>query len=96
MKQLSFLSSEQLSNWLIEVSQQKSTGDLPDYNPLLQETDPNLLGICIITKNNNILNQGYCQGKFPLMSIIKPFLLLYLLSELGEKFIFKNVTCDRC
>ena len=91
MKQLSHLFLEQLFNWLMEAEQQAKKGKLPDYIPLLQQTDPSLLAVCIITKNNNILNQGDSQITFPLMSLIKPFLLLYLLSELGENCIFKKV-----
>ncbi len=91
MKQLSHLSLEQLSNWLLEANQQTQKGKLPDYIPLLQQTEPSLLAVSIITKNHNILTQGDNQIKFSLMSIIKPFLLLYLLSELGEDFVFKKV-----
>ncbi len=91
MKQLSHLSLEQLSNWLLDASQQAKKGKLPNYIPLLQQTDPSLLAVCIVTKNDNILIQGNSQITFPLMSIIKPFLLLYLLSELGEKNIFQKV-----
>ncbi len=91
MKQLSHLPSEQLSNWLLEASQEAKKGKLPDYIPLLQQTEPSLLSISIITKNDNILTLGNSQITFSLMSIIKPFLLLYLLSELGEKIIFEKV-----
>ncbi|WP_107670560.1 glutaminase [Cyanothece sp. BG0011] len=91
MKQLSDLSSKQLSDWLSEASQQTQKGKLPNYIPLLQDSKPSVLTICIITKNNYILSQGDSQIKFPLMSIIKPFLLLYLLSEFGEELIFQKV-----
>ncbi|MDJ0730751.1 MAG: glutaminase [Crocosphaera sp.] len=91
MKQLSYLPLEQLSNWLLEAYQQAKKGKLPDYIPLLKQTDPSLLAICIITENDNILIEGDSQITFPLMSIIKPFLLLYLLSKLGDNFIFQKV-----
>ena len=91
MKQLSDLPSEQLSNWLLEASQKAKKGKLPNYIPLLQQTAPSILAVCIVTKNDNILIQGDSEITFSLMSIIKPFLLLYLLSELGEKIIFEKV-----
>ncbi|MGK7886786.1 MAG: glutaminase [Crocosphaera sp.] len=91
MKQLSDLPSEQLSNWLLEASQKAKNGKLPNYIPLLQQTDPSILAVSIVTKNDNILIQGDSEIKLSLMSIIKPFLLLYLLSELGEKIIFQKV-----
>ena len=91
MKQLSDLSSEQLWNWLTQASQQAKKGKLPQYIPLLQETEPSLLAVCVITKDRYPLTQGDSHINFPLMSIIKPFLLLYLLSKLGEEFIFTQV-----
>ena len=91
MKQLSNLPSEQLSNWILEASQQAKKGKSPDYIPLLKQTDPSLLAVCIVTKNDHILTLGNSNVTFSLMSIIKPFLLLYLLSELGEKIIFEKV-----
>ncbi|MDJ0598962.1 MAG: glutaminase [Crocosphaera sp.] len=94
MKQLSNLSSPQLSNWLTQASKQAKKGTLPNYIPLLQQTNPSLLSICIITKNNYLLTQGDSYIKFPLMSIIKPFLLLHLLSKFGAKSIFKKVASE--
>ncbi|MGK7957776.1 MAG: glutaminase [Crocosphaera sp.] len=94
MKQLSHLSSEQLSNWLLEASQQAKKGKLPDYIPLLEETNPKLLAVCLMTQDDCFLTQGDSNVNFALMSIIKPFLLLYLLSELGDNFIFTKVRSE--
>ncbi|MGB5769608.1 MAG: glutaminase, partial [Crocosphaera sp.] len=91
MKQLTNLKPQQLSNWLTEASQKATTGKLPNYIPLLKQADTSLLAVCILTKDNHIILQGNSEQKFPLMSIIKPFLLLYLLSEFGEEFIFQKV-----
>lgn len=91
MKQLSDLSSQQLSDWLSEAFQQAKKGKLPNYIPLLEQNKTNLLSCCIITQSNYILSQGDREINFPLMSTIKPFLLLYLLSELGEELVFKKV-----
>ena len=91
MKQLSNLSSEQLSNWLIDASQEAKKGALPDYIPLLQQRNSSLLAVCIVTKNDDILIQGDSEIKFSLMSIIKPFLLFYLLSELGDTSGFSTI-----
>ncbi len=91
MKKLSDLSSEQLSYWFSEASEQAKQGKLPNYIPLLQQSEPTVFTFCIVTRNNYILSQGDSQKNFALMSIIKPFLLLYLLSELGEELIFKKV-----
>ncbi|MDJ0659526.1 MAG: glutaminase [Crocosphaera sp.] len=91
MKQLSHLSSEQLWNWLIQAHQEAKKGELPHYIPLLKQVNPSLLTLCLITKDYYTLNQGDSHITFPLMSIIKPFLLLYLLSKLGEELLFRKV-----
>ena len=91
MKRLSDLSSEKLSHWFVEASQQEKKGNLPNYIPLLQEVDPSLFAVCIVTHDHHIILQGNSEKKFPLMSIIKPFLLLYLLSEYGQELIFQKV-----
>ena len=91
MNQLKNLSLQQLSNWLAETSQSANLGKLPDYIPLLQQTNPNLLAFCILTGDNQLIAQGDIHHKFPLMSLIKPFLLLYLLSKFGEQSIFEKV-----
>ncbi|EAZ92329.1 glutaminase [Crocosphaera chwakensis] len=91
MKQLSELSSEQLSDWLSEASEQAKQGKLPNYIPLLEESKPSILSFCIVTQNNYLVSQEDSNLKFPLMSIIKPFLLLHLLSQFGKEVIFKKV-----
>lgn len=51
------------------------------------------LAIYIITLDNYRLAGGNLAKTFPLMSVVKVFLLLYLLSRLGEEFIFQRVGC---
>ncbi|MEA5534798.1 glutaminase [Crocosphaera sp. XPORK-15E] len=91
---LTNLTSQQLSQWLTEASQAANKGKLPNYIPLLQQTAPNLLAVCILPINHQINAQGDIDKTFPLMSIIKPFLLFYLLSQLGKEFIFNKVGRD--
>lgn len=91
MPQLNEINSQQLSNWRKEALKQAKIGKLLHYIPLLQQTDPNLFAIYILTKDNHINAQGDITETFPLMSLIKPFLLLYLLSEFGQEFIFQRV-----
>ncbi|MDJ0509244.1 MAG: glutaminase [Crocosphaera sp.] len=91
MKSLNNLTSKQLYQWLNEASKQAINGKLPTYIPLLQNIDPRLLAISVITKDNNIISAGDTNITLALMSIIKPFFLLYLLSELEEALVFKKV-----
>ena len=91
MKQLTNLKPQQLYHWLTEASQQAKIGKLPNYIPLLNNIDSTLFAVCIITTDQHINLQGDSEIQFPLMSIIKPFLLLYLLSEFGQDFVCKKV-----
>ena len=61
---------------------------------MLKQTNPNLLAVCILTGDNQLIAQGDMHHKFPLMSLIKPFILLYLLSQFGEQSIFEKVGCE--
>ncbi|TAF94447.1 MAG: glutaminase A, partial [Oscillatoriales cyanobacterium] len=44
--------------------------------------------------DGQILSWGSAATTFPLMSAVKPFVLLYLLCELGEKAVFDCVGCE--
>ena len=92
MKSLNDLTFNPLYTWLNEASKQAIQGKLPTYIPLLQNIDSRLLAISISTKNNHFISAGDTKITLALMSIIKPFLLLYLLSELGEHLVFKKVS----
>ncbi|MEM8857478.1 MAG: glutaminase [Chloroflexota bacterium] len=94
MTSLTNLTSQHLSNWLRAALPQTKMGETPHYIPLLKQTNPKLLAVCILTTDNHINAQGNIDQTFPLMSIIKPFLLLYLLSEFGQKLVFTKVGCE--
>jgi glutaminase len=72
MTQISNLTTQELSNWLTEAAKLAKTGKLPDYIPLLQEADPNLLAVCLLSIDQQIKTEGDINKTFPLMSIIKP------------------------
>ncbi|GBF78807.1 glutaminase [Aphanothece sacrum] len=91
MTQISNLTTQELSNWLTQAAKLAKTGKLPDYIPLLQENNPNLLAVCLLSIDQKIKTEGDINKIFPLMSIIKPFLLLYVLSQFGQESIFKKV-----
>lgn len=91
MNHLTSLNPEQLSNWLIEARQKAQNGQLPDYIPLLSQADPHWLAIEIFSIEGQSHARGDIYKTFPLMSVIKPFILLYVLANLGKETVFNCV-----
>jgi glutaminase len=85
------LSSSQLRDWVEQAQQRSRQGHLPQYIPQLAGVDPEIFAVCIISQNNFIQTEGNHNYRFPLMSVIKPFLLLHLLVELGIENVFEKV-----
>lgn len=80
-----------LQQWLKSARQESAKGILPSYIPLLAKADPQAIAIAIQKVNGDHLMAGDLGLTFPLMSVIKPFLLLYLLETQGTKEIFQLV-----
>ncbi len=80
-----------LQEWLELSRQEASKGKLPSYIPLLADANPQAIAIAIQQINGELLMAGDTSLTFPLMSVIKPFLLLYLLENFGEKAVFQLV-----
>ncbi len=85
------LSSDQLKAWIKQATVRVKQGHLPQYIPQLAQVDSEAFSICIISQDRSIKIEGDPTQPFPLMSIIKPFLLLYLLVELGTESVFQQV-----
>jgi glutaminase len=71
----------------------ETEGDLPAYIPLLADPDRRFdLAIQIHQVNGEILSSDGAQTfRFPLMSPIKPFVLLYLLQQSDRDLVFDRV-----
>jgi len=80
-----------LQQWLQLARQEATRGKLPSYIPLLAKVDPALIAIAIQQIKGDRLMAGDSAATFPLMSAIKPFLLLYLLENLGRDAVFRMV-----
>ncbi|MCU0536950.1 MAG: glutaminase [Hydrococcus sp. Prado102] len=91
MNRLAAIKQEQLNFWTIQAKQKAKIGQLPNYISLLQQVDPDELAVGIISWKDQILLAGKTERTFPLMSVIKPFLLLYLLDRLGTQTVFQRV-----
>ncbi len=91
---LDALTPAQLDSWFAVAQQQARTGTLPDYIPALAQANPEILAIAIRTCRGNTLMRGDRTHCFPLMSVMKPFLLLYLLATQGAEAVFAQVGMD--
>ncbi|MEG5031541.1 glutaminase A [Microcoleus sp. AT3-D2] len=92
--QLSSLQPEQLEAWAKEAINRSKSGQIPAYIPLLVQADRQGFAVQIRAIDGQFLSWGSIAQIFPLMSVVKPLVLLYLLCELGEKTVFDCVGCE--
>lgn len=88
---LTTLTQAQLDAWVLQVQTYTQGGQLPDYIPLLAQANPSWFAIQIQTVDDQIHTAGDITCSFPLMSAIKPFVLLFLLNQLGTEIVFSHV-----
>ncbi|NCR55092.1 MAG: glutaminase A [Microcystis aeruginosa L211-07] len=91
MNRLARLRVEDIKAWLGEVHLSDRKGQTPYYIPVLNQVNPDVFALQIHCLEGEILSWGDETVTFPLMSVIKPFLLLYLLTHLGEDAVFRRV-----
>ncbi len=80
-----------LQLWLNLAIQEAKTGKLPSYIPLLAQVNLETIAIAIQAVKGDQVMAGDIDATFPLMSVIKPFLLLYVLETFGEAEVFRIV-----
>jgi glutaminase len=88
---LSTITAPHLQPWLQPTRVKSYFGHLPSYIPCLSEVDPELLAVTIQTDLNVSIDVGNTEVPFVLMSLIKPFLILYLLVHQGRDIVFSRV-----
>lgn len=91
---LSSLQPEKLEAWATEAINRSHSGQIPKYVPLLAQADRQELAVQIRAIDGQIFSLGSADRTFPLMSVVKPFVLFYLLCELGETAVFDRVGCE--
>lgn len=91
LKGLAALTQIQLEKWVAQAKAETWTGRLPDYIPLLAKVNPDWVAVQVQQNNGQVLKVGDSQQLFVLMSVIKPFLLLFLLEHLGSREVFTRV-----
>ena len=91
MNRLARLRVEDIKAWIQEVHLSDRNGQIPYYIPVLNRVHPEIFALQIHSLEGEILSWGDETVTFPLMSVIKPFLLLYVLTHLGEDAVFRRV-----
>jgi glutaminase len=91
MNRLAKLRVEYLQTWIREAHLSDMNGQTPYYIPLLRQVNTDAFAFQMHCLEGEILSLGDETLTFPLMSVIKPFLLLYLLTHLGEDLVFQRV-----
>ena len=89
--QLIALTQAQLDAWVKQAQNLSQQGQLPNYIPLLAQANPSWFAMQIQCTNGQIYMSGNLTLSFPLMSAIKPFVLLFLLEQLGTETVFSHV-----
>ena len=91
MKTLKQVKNQQWQAWITEAIAEAKQGSLPRYIPLLNHGNSNDYALLVTRLEGEVFFSGNQSKTFPLMSVIKPFLLLYLLSQQGSEWVFKRV-----
>ncbi len=91
MKQLETLTTVELSAWVEQAKSQLYQGKVVNRIPLLAVADSYCFAVHICCASGKTLSFGDTVCDFPLMSVIKPFALLYLLEYWGAEKVFQWV-----
>ena len=88
---LATLTHAQLAPWVAQARSLTSGGRLPDYIPQLAHASAQTLAIQVQTTGGQRIVAGDSAQPFTLMSVVKPFLLLFALEQWGEAMVFRRV-----
>lgn len=91
---LASLRQEQLEAWVTAAMVHCQSGQLPSYIPRLAEAERTDFALQILGIGGQVYSVGNGAKSFPLMSTIKPFVLLYLLCKFGTGAVFDRVGCE--
>lgn len=88
---LAQLTQNQIIQWAENAQKRAGQGRVIDRIDQLAQADARWFAVQIEAGLGNSFSCGNTTLTFPLMSAIKPFLLLYLLERWGEKEVFQQV-----
>lgn len=80
-----------LEAWVKLLHSDTEQGEIPSYIPRLAAVDRHLLAVQVRWNNGAIYNAGNVDAFFPLMSVVKPFVLIFLLQRLGPEIVWQRV-----
>lgn len=84
---LAALTQSDLITWAQQAKAATTQGQVANRIPLLSQTDPQGFAVNV-QAGNYCVSWGDNDRSFPLMSVVKPFLLLYLLEQYGMERVF--------
>jgi glutaminase len=85
LKELAALTAANLIDWVQQIRSNAHRGQVASRIPLLSKTNPQWFAVEIRTQTGVAHQYGDVDRAFTLMSVIKPFLLLYLLEQRGMR-----------
>ncbi|MGK7888812.1 MAG: glutaminase A [Leptolyngbyaceae cyanobacterium] len=85
------LTQAQIDAWVRQSQYRAKSGRVPTYISHLEHAHPSWFAVHITTLSGQHYQGGKPGFTFSLMSVVKPFLLLYLLDCLGAKTVFEWV-----
>ena len=91
MKVFKQVDREQWQAWINQAIAEAKKGNLPRYIPLLNHENPKDYSLLVTRLEGEVFSSGNLLKTFPLMSVIKPFLFLYFLSQQGQEWVFGYV-----
>lgn len=94
LKGLTALAITDLERWVKFVSQQVIHGQVAGRIPRLAQADSQWFAVAVCHRTGQFHQLGEIDRSFPLMSVIKPLQLLYLLEHYGADQVFQWVGMD--
>ncbi|MCG6135652.1 MAG: glutaminase A [Nostoc sp. LLA-1] len=94
MKGFDKLTTKKLYTWAEQAKSQTIKGQVCDRIPQLAVADPRWFAVHICCESGQSFSYGDTACVFPLMSVIKPFSLLYLLQHLGADTVWQWVRVE--
>lgn len=80
-----------LEQWFFEARSRADGGRIPTYIPRLAAVNRRWLAVQVQLSDGQTCAIGATKQPFALMSVIKPFVLLFLLEQLGVEAVFAKV-----
>jgi glutaminase len=92
MSKLAGLTQDLLDEILVQARSSAEIGELPTYIPPLSNPSRRFdLGIQVRQIDGHVLSVGTENYRLPLMSLIKPFVLLYLLQQSNRELVLARI-----